>query len=92
MNLFVRGLRLIRVIDLQEAKNIKVLLDEVGGLVNLRYLNLSSTDIQSLPETIENLSRLPFLDVSYTTIKKMTSAVEDENSPTSVFSYDYEGS
>ena len=49
--------------------------DEVGGLVNLRYLNLRGTSIKSLPETIENLSRLQFLDVSYTKIKKMTSAV-----------------
>ena len=75
MNLSVEGLRLIRVIDLQGAKNLKVLPDEVGGLVNLRYLNLSRTYIQSLPETIKNLSRLQFLDVSYTKINKMTSAV-----------------
>ena len=62
-NLSVGGLRLIRVIDLQGASKLEVLPKEIGGLVNLRYLSLQGTGINSLPETIKNLSRLQFLDV-----------------------------
>ena len=75
MNLSVVRLKLIRVIDLQGAYSLEVLPEEIGGLVNLRYLGLERTGIKSLPETIKNLSRLQFLNVRYTEIKKMTSAV-----------------
>ena len=75
MNLSVVRLKLIRVIDLQGAYNLQVLPEEIGGLVNLRYLRLERTGIKSLPETIKNLSRLQFLNVQLTEIKKMTSAV-----------------
>ena len=75
MNLSVGGLKLIRVIDLQGVETLNVLPEEIGGLVNLRYLGLEGTAIESLPETIKNLSRLQFLDVRRTEIKKMTSAV-----------------
>ena len=75
MNLFVGGLKLIRVIDLQGAGKLKVLPKEIGGLVNLRYLGLEGTGIDSLPETIKNLSRLQFLNVQRTAIKKITSAI-----------------
>ena len=75
MNLSVGGLKLIRVIDLQGAYDLKVLPKEIGGLVNLRYLGLWGTGIDSLPETIKNLSRLQFLDLRMTLITKMTSAV-----------------
>ena len=73
--LSVGGLKLIRVIDLQGAYNLRVLPKEIGGLVNLRYLGLEGTGIDSLPETIKNLSRLQFLNVLHTEIKKMTSVV-----------------
>ena len=75
MNLSVGGLKLIRVIDLQGAYNLRVLPKEIGGLVNLRYLSLQDTKIESLPETIKNLSRLQFLDARQTGIEKMTSVV-----------------
>ena len=75
MNLSVGGLKLIRVIDLQGAHSLGVLPEEIGGLVNLRYLGLEDTSIESLPETIKNLSRLQFLNVRRTEITKMTSAV-----------------
>ena len=75
MELYVGGLKLIRVIDLEGAGKLKVLPKEIGGLVNLRYLGLESTGIDSLPETIKNLSRLQFLNVQRTAIKKITSAV-----------------
>ena len=75
MNLFVGRLELIRVIDLQGAQSLRVLPDEIGRLVNLRYLSLAFTSIMRLPETIKNLSRLQFLDVRQTPIKEMTSAV-----------------
>ena len=75
MNLSVLRLKLIRVIDLHGAYNLQVLPEEIGGVVNLRYLGLERTGIKSLPETIKNLSRLQFLNVQRTGIKKMTSAV-----------------
>ena len=75
MSLSIWRLKLIRVIDLEGAGKLKVLPKEIGGLVNLRYLGLKSTGIDSLPETIKNLSCLQFLSVQWTLIKKMTSAV-----------------
>ena len=72
---FFGGLKLIRVIDLRGGRGHLVLPEEIGGLINLRYLNLEDTWIFSLPETIKNLSRLQFLDVRRTEIDKMTSAV-----------------
>ena len=75
MYLYVGGLKLIRVIDLQKAYNLEVLPKEIGGLVNLRYLSLQNTLIYSLPETIKNLSRLQLLNVQRTPIKKFTSDV-----------------
>ena len=73
--LSVGRLKLIRVTDLQGARILRVLPKEIGGLVNLRYLGLEGTGIDSLPETIKNLSRLQFLNVQLTAIKKITSAV-----------------
>ena len=73
--LSVGGLKLIRVIDLQGARKLEVLPQEIGGFVNLRYLGLEGTGIDSLPKTIKNLSRLQFLNVRRTKITNMTSAV-----------------
>ena len=81
--LSVGGLKLIRVIDLQGAFNL--LPEEIGGLVNLRYLGLEYTGIHSLPESIKNLSRLQFLNVRRTEIKKITSAVWEIESLRQVF-------
>ena len=75
MNLSVGWPRLIRVIDLQGAGKLKVLPKEIGGLVNLRYLGLEGTRIESLPGTIKNLSRLQVLAVGDTNIEEMTGAV-----------------
>ena len=74
-NLLVGGMKLIRVIDLQGARCLRVLPEEIGGLVNLRYLGLRDTGINWLPETTKNLSRLQFLDVRETNIINMISAV-----------------
>ena len=68
-------LKLIRVIDLQGARSLRVLPKGIGGLVNLRYLSLEGTGISSLPETIKNLCYLQYLDLRQTQIEKMTSAV-----------------
>ena len=89
MNLSAGGLRLIRVIDLEEAFELKVLPKEIGDLVNLRYLGLRGTNIKSLPKTIENLSRLQFLDVRETAIEKMTSAVWEIETLRQLFSPRY---
>ena len=61
MNLSVGGLKLIRVIDLQGARILRVLPKEIGGLVNLRYLGLEGTGIYSLPKTIKNYLTCSFL-------------------------------
>ena len=58
MNLSDRGLRLIRVINLDGATSLKVLPKEIGGLVNMRYLSFWDTSIESPTKTIKNLSRL----------------------------------
>ena len=75
MRLSIWRLKLIRVIDLQGAYNLKELPVEIGGLVNLRYLGLEGSGIEWLPETIKNLSHLQFLNVLHTEIKEMTSVV-----------------
>ena len=75
MNLSLGGLKLIRVIDLEGARNLYLLPKDIGRLVNLRYLSLRGTSIELLPKKIKNLSRLQFLDVRETLIKQMTSAV-----------------
>ena len=85
MNLPVVRLKLIRVIDLQGAETLEVLPNEIGGLVNLRYLGLRNTSIKSLPKTIKNLSRLQFLDVRDTKIGKMTCTVWEIESLRQVF-------
>ena len=85
MSLSIWRLKLIRVIDLGDAKSLRVLPKEIGGLVNLRYLGLEGTWIDSLPETIKNLSRLQFLNVQRTPMKKMTSAVREIETLRQVF-------
>ena len=75
INLSDGGLKLIRVIYVHGKHNLEMLPKVIGGFVNLRYLSLQDRKINSLPETIKNLSRLQFLDIRLTLITEMTSAV-----------------
>ncbi|XP_003633826.3 disease resistance protein RPM1 isoform X2 [Vitis vinifera] len=55
--------KLLRVLDLENTK-LKTLPDEVGKLVNLRYLGVRHSQINELPESIRNLRNLQTLDIS----------------------------
>ena len=52
------SLRRLRVLSLSNYTNITMLPDSFGNLVQLRYLDVSHTEIKSLPETICNLHNL----------------------------------
>ncbi|KAI5441709.1 putative disease resistance RPP13-like protein 1 [Lathyrus oleraceus] len=58
-------LRRLRVLSLSGYRNITVLPDSLGSLVQLRYLDLSNTRIESLPDTTCNLCNLQTLILSY---------------------------
>ncbi|KAF6152267.1 hypothetical protein GIB67_005921 [Kingdonia uniflora] len=51
----------LRTLDLSNNALIKELPKEVEKLIHLRYLNLSSTGVEELPETVTNLSNLQML-------------------------------
>ncbi|RHN52811.1 putative P-loop containing nucleoside triphosphate hydrolase, leucine-rich repeat domain, L [Medicago truncatula] len=58
-------LRRLRVLSLSGYRNIAMLPDSIGSLVQLRYLDLSNTRIESLPDTTCNLHNLQTLILSY---------------------------
>jgi len=58
-------LRRLRVLSLSGYKNITMLPDSIGSLVQLRYLDLSNTSIERLPDTTCNLFNLQTLILSY---------------------------
>lgn len=58
-------LRRLRVLSLSSYRNIAMLPDSIGNLVQLRYLDLSNTRIETLPDTTCNLSNLQTLNLSY---------------------------
>ncbi|GAU22725.1 hypothetical protein TSUD_138500 [Trifolium subterraneum] len=55
----------LHVLSLSGYRNITMLPDSIGSLVQLRYLDLSNTRIESLPDTICNLCYLQTLILSY---------------------------
>ncbi|KAJ4976371.1 hypothetical protein NE237_001477 [Protea cynaroides] len=56
---------LLRVLDLNNVKNIQSLPKEIGGLLLLKYLNLSRTRIRRIPHSMRNLHNLQTFDLSY---------------------------
>ncbi|RVW46638.1 Disease resistance protein RPM1 [Vitis vinifera] len=54
----------VQVLDLEDTQ-LKSLPDEVGKLVNLRYLGVRHSEINELPESISNLRNLQTLDISW---------------------------
>ncbi|KAL5078124.1 hypothetical protein RYX36_017108 [Vicia faba] len=54
----------LRVLSLSRYRNITTLPDTIGNLVQLRYIDLSKTEITSLPDTICNLYYLQTLILS----------------------------
>ena len=57
-NRLFTNMPVIRVLDLSNNFELKVLPVEIGNLVTLQYLNLSATDIEYLPVEFKNLKRL----------------------------------
>ncbi|XP_045823652.1 putative disease resistance RPP13-like protein 1 [Trifolium pratense] len=60
----VPTLGMLRVLSLSKYNNLTMLPDSIGSLVQLRYLDLSCTEITSLPNTICNLYYLQTLNLS----------------------------
>ncbi|MQM18113.1 hypothetical protein Taro_051100 [Colocasia esculenta] len=74
MDLPVRGLKLLRVVDLEEAP-LMILSDEIGDALHLRYLGLRKTRIKFLPASIGKLCHLQTLDVASTGITKVPNSL-----------------
>lgn len=66
---------LLRVLDLEGTYK-PLLPDELGNvLLNLRYLGLRWTVLDSIPESVGNMSRLETLDLKYTNVRKLPSSI-----------------
>ncbi|RHN66305.1 putative P-loop containing nucleoside triphosphate hydrolase, leucine-rich repeat domain, L [Medicago truncatula] len=61
---FLPSQKRLRVLSLSGYKNITKLPDSIGNSVQLRYLDISFTGIESLPDTICNLYNLQTLNLS----------------------------
>ncbi|XP_058114402.1 disease resistance protein RPM1-like [Magnolia sinica] len=67
--------KLLRVLDLEGTK-IKILPNEVGGLIHLRYLSLRRTQIEELPVSFQRLHNLQTLDVRDSHLKGLPTGIE----------------
>ena len=56
--------KLLRVLNLENTK-LKNLPDEIGQLLNLKYLGVTHSKLNVLPESISNLRNLQTLDISW---------------------------
>ncbi|XP_008779382.4 disease resistance RPP8-like protein 3 [Phoenix dactylifera] len=65
---FLNGLNLLRVLDLEGARDLKELPEQIGSMIHLRYLGLGRTGLKRLPSSIRHLLNLQTLDVRRTDI------------------------
>ncbi|KAK3416524.1 hypothetical protein EUGRSUZ_H02290 [Eucalyptus grandis] len=65
----------LRVLDLEGTYK-PLLPDDLGNvLLNLRYLGLRWTVLDSIPESVGNMSRLETLDLKHTNVRKLPSSI-----------------
>ncbi|XP_028052859.1 disease resistance protein RPM1-like isoform X1 [Camellia sinensis] len=69
-----RGLRLLKVLDLQDVP-IEKLPNELVDLFNLRYLNLKRTKVKELPKSIGRLCNLETLDIRDSKIQVLPTGI-----------------
>jgi hypothetical protein len=62
--------RLIRVISVQ-GLNIQELPDEMGDMINLRYLRIASNNLSKIPSSLARLHNLQTLDIRETTVSSI---------------------
>ncbi|XP_058114889.1 disease resistance protein RPM1-like [Magnolia sinica] len=67
--------KLLGVLDL-EGTEMKILPNEVGGLIHLRYLSLRRTQIEELPVSLQRLHKLQTLDVRDSNLKGLPTGIE----------------
>ncbi|XP_019704027.1 putative disease resistance RPP13-like protein 3 isoform X2 [Elaeis guineensis] len=65
---FLNGLNLLRVLDLEDATDLRKLPRQIGNMIHLRYLGLRNTGLKRLPSSIGDLLNLQTLDVRETNI------------------------
>ncbi|XP_038970739.1 disease resistance RPP8-like protein 3 [Phoenix dactylifera] len=65
---FLNGLNLVRVLELEGARDLKELPKQIGSMIHLRYLGLRNTGLKRLPSSIRHLLNLQTLDVRDTGI------------------------
>ncbi|XP_073106782.1 disease resistance RPP8-like protein 3 isoform X2 [Elaeis guineensis] len=65
---FLNGLNLLRVLDLEGARDLKKLPKQMGNMIHLRYLGLRRTGLKRLPSSIGHLLNLQTLDARGTYI------------------------
>ncbi|XP_058075716.1 uncharacterized protein LOC131224194 [Magnolia sinica] len=66
---------LLRVLDLSHSFMFKELPAGIGNLAELRYLNLSHTDIVSLPEEMRNLVKLQHLNLQHSFLQELPAGI-----------------
>ncbi|XP_026408395.1 putative disease resistance protein RGA3 isoform X2 [Papaver somniferum] len=61
----------LQTLNLTNAKDVQMILNVIGSLINLRHLGLSGSDVEVLPDSILKLTSLQTLDTSYTDITEL---------------------
>ncbi|XP_038977919.1 probable disease resistance RPP8-like protein 2 [Phoenix dactylifera] len=65
---FLNGLNLLRVLDLEGARDLEELPKQIGSMIHLQYLGLRGTGLTRLPSSIRHLLNLQTMDVRETQI------------------------
>ncbi|XVF70678.1 hypothetical protein PTKIN_Ptkin11bG0181900 [Pterospermum kingtungense] len=90
---FFQSMRALTVLNLSGNRELRMLPEEIGELINLQYLNLSSTFIKELPVGIKNLKNLKvfLLDDTYFLKKFPEESVSSLSSLTVFSMFFYQG-